>query len=121
MIFYVSCHRIVETLNDMLTVFGAGRRVTFAREISKTFETIKRMKLSALASWVEADENQRKGEIVLVVEGNVAQAADNAQFDFYLSVLLAELPVKQAVNLLVKMTGQNRNDIYRRALELKQS
>jgi 16S rRNA (cytidine1402-2'-O)-methyltransferase len=121
MIFYVSCHRIFETLKDMLTVFGADRRITFAREISKTFETIKRMKLSALINWVEADENQRKGEIVLVVEGNVTRAADNAQLDFYLSVLLAELPVKQAVNLLVKMTGQNKNDIYRRALELKQS
>lgn len=121
MIFYVSCHRIVETLRDMLAVFGADRRITFAREISKTFETIKRMKLSSLLDWVEKDENQRKGEIVLVIEGRVAQAADNTQLDYYLSVLLAELSVKQAVNLLVKMTGQNKNDIYRRALELKQS
>lgn len=121
MIFYVSCHRIIETLSDMLTVFGAERRITFAREISKTFETIRRMKLAELLSWVEADENQRKGEIVLVLEGQMVQPADNAQFDAYLSILLAELPVKQAVNLLVKMTGQKKNDVYRRALELTQS
>ena len=119
MIFYVSCHRIIETLKDMQSVFGANRRLTFARELSKTFETIKRMELSALISWVEADENQRKGEIVLVVEGKVADAVDNAQLDHYLSILLAELPLKQAVKLLVKMTGEHKNDVYKRALELK--
>lgn len=121
MIFYVSCHRIVETLQDMIAVFGNERRVTFGREISKTFETIRRMALGDLLRWVETDENQQKGEIVVVVEGNVSQQSDNDQLDNYLSILLAELPVKQAVGLLVKMTGSSKNDIYRRALELKQS
>ena len=119
MIFYISCHRIVETLKDMQSVFGENRRATFARELTKTFETIKRAELSDLVNWVEADDNQRKGEIVLVVEGKEAQAADNKQIDHYLSVLLAELPVKQSVSLVVKMTGENKNEIYKRALELK--
>ena len=121
MIFYISCHRIVETLKDMRIVFGDNRRVTFARELTKTFETIKRTELSDLVDWVEEDNNQRKGEIVLVVEGKQAQAIDSAQIDHYLSVLLAELPLKQSVSLLVKMTGENKNDIYKRALELKKS
>jgi len=119
MIFYISCHRILETLQDMLPVFGADRRVTFARELTKTFETIKRMALSDLIPWVEADENQRKGEIVLIVEGRVIASVDDQQVDKYLSILLAELPVKQAVNLVVKLTGENKNEIYKRALELK--
>jgi len=119
MIFYISCHRIVETLKDMQSVFGENRRATFARELTKTFETIKRAELSDLVNWVEADDNQRKGEIVLVVEGKEAQASDNKQIDHYLSVLLAELPVKQSVSLVVKMTGENKNEIYKRALELK--
>jgi 16S rRNA (cytidine1402-2'-O)-methyltransferase len=119
MIFYVSCHRIIETLKDMQTVFGESRRATFARELTKTFETIKRAGLSQLVTWVEADENQRKGEIVLVVEGKMTAAVDNVQIDHYLSILLSELPVKQSVGLLVKMTGENKNDIYKRALELK--
>jgi len=121
MIFYISCHRIIDTLKDMSSVFGENRRVTFARELTKTFETIKRAALSDLVDWVEADDNQRKGEIVLVVEGKAAEATDDTQIDFYLTVLLAELPVKQAVKLLVKMTGENKNDIYKRALELKDS
>ena len=119
MIFYVSCHKIIETLKDMQTVFGGERRIGFAREITKTFETIKRMELSALIDWVEADTNQRKGEIVLVVEGSLEEAVDKTQLDQVLSILLSELPVKQCVNLAVKLTGENKNDIYRRALELK--
>jgi 16S rRNA (cytidine1402-2'-O)-methyltransferase len=119
MIFYVSCHRIIETLKDMQAVFGGGRRVTFAREMTKTFETIKRTELSDLVDWVEADENQRKGEIVLIVEGKVADGEGAGQVDHYLTILLSELPVKQSVKLVVKMTGENKNDVYKRALELK--
>lgn len=118
MIFYVSCHRIIETLMDMVAVFGGARRASFAREISKTFETIKRMPLAELLEWVESDENQRKGEIVVVLEGE-ARVADDSDIDSQLSILLSELPVKQAVSLAVKLTGQNKNDVYRRALALK--
>jgi 16S rRNA (cytidine1402-2'-O)-methyltransferase len=118
MIFYVSCHRIIDTLNDMQTIFGESRRITFARELTKTFETIKRTELSALIKWVEADDNQRKGEIVLVLEGKVDNADKSDQVDHYLSILLTELPVKQSVKLVVKMTGEHKNDVYRRALEL---
>ncbi len=118
-VFYVSCHRILETLQDMQTVFGAERRVSFAREITKTFETIKRMNLATLIEWVETDTNQRKGEIVLVLEGSKEVPIDTQQSDKYLSILLAELPVKQAVSLVVKMTGENKNDLYKRALDLK--
>ena len=120
LIFYVSCHRIIETLKDMRTVFGGERRVSFAREITKTFETIKRMTLSKLVDFVEADENQRKGEIVLIVEGDTVVADDNSQVDHYLSIMLQELPVKQSVSLVVKLTGENKNVVYKRALELKQ-
>jgi 16S rRNA (cytidine1402-2'-O)-methyltransferase len=119
MIFYVSCHRIIETLKDMRTVFGGSRRVAFARELTKTFETIKRAELSQLIDWVETDENQRKGEIVLIVEGKPDDDGDTGQVDHYLTILLGELPVKQSVSLVVKMTGENKNDIYKRALELK--
>jgi len=119
MIFYVSCHRIIDTLKDMQTTFGESRRVTFARELTKTFETIRRMTLADLIPWVEADPNQRKGEIVVIVEGAAEPRADASQVDHYLSILLAELPVKQAVALVVKMTGENKNDIYKRALALK--
>ncbi len=119
MVFYVSCHRIMETLMDMEGVFGPQRRLTFAREISKTFETIKRTTLTQLRLFVEADENQRKGEIVLVLDGAKNVVDETKQAITYLKILLDELPVKQAVNLTVKMTGANKNEIYKKALEMK--
>lgn len=120
MVFYVSCHKIIETLRDMLQVFGAQRRVTFARELTKTFETIRRFHLSELLAFVEADEYQRKGEIVLVVEGEQAKADQSEQLAQCLTILLDEVPVKQAVKLAVKMTGVNKNDVYSTALKLKE-
>lgn len=119
MIFYVSCHRIIDTLLDMQQVFGSERLVGFAREITKTFETIRCLPLVELIDWVRSDENQRKGEIVLVLEGCTEVEADDARVDHYLSILLAELPVKQAVALVVKLTGEHKNDVYKRALALK--
>jgi len=77
MIFYISCHRIVETLNDIKQVFGGQRLATFAREITKTYETIRKASLAELCDWVSEDEQQRKGEIVLMVTGSVQQAPDD--------------------------------------------
>lgn len=119
MVFYVSCHKIIETLRDMVQVLGDERRVTFAREVTKTFETIKRSTLLALLNFVEADEYQRKGEIVLVLEGVQIKEDGSEQVLSYLKILQDELPVKQAVKLVVKMTGANKNEVYKLALSLK--
>jgi 16S rRNA (cytidine1402-2'-O)-methyltransferase len=118
MIFYESCHRILQTLADMRDILGDTRQICFAREITKTFETIRRDSLESIHDWVSSDENQRKGEIVLVVDGKRAQAIDSSAVDQVLHVLLTELPVKQAVKIAVKLTGGNKNTIYKRAIEL---
>lgn len=120
MIFYISCHRVLDTLADMQTVFGADRYVCYTREITKTFETVKRGYLAEIVDWVSADPDQRKGEIVLVVEGAGVDGAEPKDIDHQLTVLMSELPVKQAVNLVVRMTGAHKNDVYKRALELNQ-
>lgn len=56
-------------IQDMVQVFGEDRPVGFAREITKTFETIKKMTLKELLNFIQNDHNQEKGEIVLVVGG----------------------------------------------------
>ncbi|MEM8660536.1 MAG: 16S rRNA (cytidine(1402)-2'-O)-methyltransferase, partial [Pseudomonadota bacterium] len=62
MIFFESPHRVLATLAAMVSVFGAEREAVFARELTKTFETIKRASLQSLHSLVTQDSNQRKGE-----------------------------------------------------------
>ncbi len=120
-IFYEAPHRIVECLEDMVAVLGNERRIVLAREITKTFETIRQLPLGEMLAWVKADENQQRGEIVLVLEGVQEGAVDNdwREADRILQILLADLPLKQSVALAADITGLKKNALYERGLQLK--
>ena len=91
-----------------------------AREITKKFETIARVPLAQARAWVDADPDRRRGEFVLVIEARAVPArADGLDPRAVLEALLAELPVRQAVALAVKLTGGKRNELYALALEMK--
>ncbi|NDO10776.1 16S rRNA (cytidine(1402)-2'-O)-methyltransferase, partial [Acinetobacter baumannii] len=122
LIFYEAPHRILECVKNMAEVFGENRPVGFAREITKTFETIKKMTLKDLVSFIENDHNQEKGEIVLVV-GGAAEKTDLEQekLDELLKRLLQDLSVKAASQLAADLTGIKKKVAYQRALELTQS
>ena len=119
LIFYEAPHRILESVKDMADVFGADRPVGFAREITKTFETIKKMTLADLIQLIESDRNQQKGEIVLVI-GGATQEKDLEQekLDQLLTRLLQDLSVKAASQLAADLTGIKKKVAYQRALEL---
>lgn len=110
-------HRIAATLGDLHEALG-DRDVVIARELTKRFETIARVPLAEAAAWVEAHEDRRRGEFVLVVEGRPAETASGTDPRKVLQVLLAELPVRQAVTLAAGITGERRNTLYSLALEL---
>ena len=120
-IFYEAPHRIVEMLKDCQLVFGGQRKVVLARELTKTFETVHGDELDALIPWVEADENQRKGEFVVLVQGAAARedTGIDAESERILLILLKDLPVKQAAALAANITGLKKNALYQYALELK--
>ena len=119
MIIYEAPHRILDSVTDMANIFGADRAVGFAREITKTFETIKKMTLGELKTFIESDRNQQKGEIVLVIAG-VTEEKDMAQeeLDKLLLRLLEDLSVKAASQLAADLTGIKKKVAYQRALEL---
>lgn len=121
LVFYEAPHRIVDSVQDMANVLGGERRITIARELTKTFETFHRCLLSEAKSWLEADTNQQRGEFVLLVEAAPVkeQAAISEEAERHLKTLLAELPLKQAVKLAVDITGAKKNDLYELALTLK--
>jgi len=120
-IFYEAPHRIVEMLKDCQLIFGGLRKVVLARELTKTFETVHGDVLDALIPWVEADENQRKGEFVVLVHGAAARenTGIDAESERILLILLKDLPVKQAAALAANITGLKKNALYQFALELK--
>jgi 16S rRNA (cytidine1402-2'-O)-methyltransferase len=124
-VLYESPHRIVESMADIAEVFGSSREVVVCREITKKFETIKRLTLADAVAWLESDSNQQRGEFVLVLskpdEGAAigAKEAEAAMLERTLRILLAELPVKQAVAIAVQLTGEKKNTVYELALKIR--
>ena len=120
LIFYEAPHRIQEALADIATVFGAERELVLGREISKAFETFLTGSAAEVGAQVAADANQRRGELVLMVAGAPERAPAGDDLDRVLSVLLEELPLKQAVGLAARITGAAKNQLYERALALRE-
>ena len=120
LIFYEAPHRILETLQDMAQVFGAEREVVMARELTKTFESFHRCPLGEAHDWLLADANRQRGEFVLLVEAAppAEDDADAREAERVLQLLLADLPLKQAVKLAVDITGGKKNALYQLALQL---
>ena len=121
MVFYEAPHRLLDTLQSLLDVFGGKRKAVVAREISKIYESIKTDDLQVLADYYAAHEDECRGEVVMLLAG--AEAEDDAAVSIHpqevLSILLQELPLKQAVALASKITGERRNVLYDAALAQK--
>lgn len=119
LVFYEAPHRVAETVADLVAVLEPEREIVFARELTKLFEQIARMPLAEAPTWLAADSNRERGEFVLLVSGPPPRTGLDAETERVLGLLLAELPVKQAAKLAAQITGQAKNALYERALELK--
>ena len=121
LVLYEAPHRIVECVEDLAKVLGGERQLTFARELTKTFETIYTCPVSLASAWLQADSNQQRGEFVLLVKAapvvELQEISEEAQR--VLKCLLAELPLKQSVALATEITQLKKNDLYEFALKLK--
>ncbi|MCC4597683.1 16S rRNA (cytidine(1402)-2'-O)-methyltransferase [Xanthomonas campestris pv. phormiicola] len=113
LVFYESAHRIVESLADCRAAFGDARPAVLARELTKLFETVLDGSLAALQAQVEADDNQRKGEFVLIVQGAGDDAdAQLAEGRRVYATLSAHLPPSTAAKLAAEITGAPRKALY---------
>ena len=97
----------------MVNVFGASRRASIARELTKLFETVKTATLAELLEFVQADPNQRKGEFVVMIEG----AGDDAdavlrEGERVYAVLKEHLPPSTAAKVAAELTGAPRKSLY---------
>lgn len=120
LVFYEAPHRIEEAVASLVQAFEPTRSVVFAREISKLFEEIHRCTLGEARAWLAGDAHRHKGEYVVLVQGAIDDAdADQIEADRVLRILLKSCPVKQAAALAAQLTGQKKNALYQRALELK--
>lgn len=113
LVFYESSHRIAETLADMRMAFGDGRAAAIARELTKLFETVLDGTLAQLQARVEADENQRKGEFVIVVQGaGEDEGSQVAEGRRVYALLNPHLPPSTAAKLAAEISGAPRKALY---------
>ncbi|MPW28340.1 16S rRNA (cytidine(1402)-2'-O)-methyltransferase [Agarivorans sp. B2Z047] len=112
-VYYESPHRILDSLADIVSCLGEDRQVVLARELTKTFETIKSLPVAELLAWVKADPNQQKGEMVLIVAG-YQKDSEQLPVDALdtLKLLQTELPLKKAAALTAKIYGLKKNALY---------
>ena len=121
-VYYESSHRIVVTIEAMLETVGASRKVVLARELTKLYEQVFRGNLGQLNEWIRSDPMHQKGEFVLILDGHTEETDEDLierSNTELLTILLDELPVKQAASLASKITGRKKNELYRLAMKLK--
>jgi 16S rRNA (cytidine1402-2'-O)-methyltransferase len=117
LVFYEAPHRLKETLNDMLEIFG-DRDIVIAREVTKVHEEFLRGSVRELISRLA--ERELRGEITILVRGSLAEAAVSE------SVLNTEIRrlknqgmrVKEIAEVLGERFGYSKREIYRLTLEL---
>ncbi|MGR8981892.1 MAG: 16S rRNA (cytidine(1402)-2'-O)-methyltransferase [Gammaproteobacteria bacterium] len=118
-VFYESSHRILSSLQDLADILTRDRQVVIARELTKLHETILKTTLGDALTAVEQDENMRRGEFVVIVDGAPPDKTDQSLSPEQLkilSVLLQECSIKTAVALAAEITGVRKNRLYQAAL-----
>jgi 16S rRNA (cytidine1402-2'-O)-methyltransferase len=122
LVFYEAPHRILQCVADLDVVLGHERGITFARELTKAFETLHHCKLGAALDWLQAEPNRQRGEFVLLVEGAPQTEGLEISQDTQrtLQILLSELPLKQAVKLAADISGAKKNALYDLALAFQE-
>ena len=117
-IFYESPKRILSTAKDLLQILGSERRVCFAKELTKSFETIKTDTLPNLIAYLRADTTHQKGEFVVLIAASdhTNQTSKERQLDKILPILLAEMGASKAAKLAAKITGIDKKTCYQRLI-----
>ena len=119
-IFYESPKRILATLTDMHSIYGDSREVCLAKELTKVFETIQTGSIPNLIDYLTIDQNHQKGEFVILISAtdkiDIAEA--ETQLNSLLPILCAELGASKAAKLASKITGIDKKQCYKRALDL---
>ncbi len=95
LVFYESTHRILDSLDDIATVYGPDKEISLAKELTKTFERFINGSVCAVKAELLAKPELQKGEFVLILAANKPAADEFLKSDrILLGALLAELPVK---------------------------
>jgi len=110
LILYEAPHRINKTLKDMCDILGADRRISISREITKKYEEIYRGTIQELLD----ENNEYKGELVIVVEGNKQQAEyKNLTIEDHVNLYIEDgKSVMDSIKIVAKERGMKKSQVY---------
>lgn len=118
LVFYESPKRILATLQDMSDVLGVGREAVIAKELTKTFETVRAGRLPDLLVWLQEDEQRQRGEFVLLVHGREeTEVTLDASALRAVALAREHMPLKKACALVSELSGLAKNLLYEAALK----
>lgn len=120
LVFYESPHRILHCLDDMRSLFGEDRRVVVARELTKLYETIIDQPLGRLLQTMTADNNQQRGEFVVMVAASENRVTLPGSVERVLQILADEMPPNQAARVAARISGQPKRELYQLLLKMKE-
>lgn len=124
MVFFEAPHRLAASLADMAAAFGAERPAAVCRELTKTYEEIKRGSLADLAKW--ADEGEVRGEITVVVGGAVPGAGRELSGPELAELVFAReeaggLRRKEAIAEVAAEVGLPKREVFDAVVAAKES
>jgi 16S rRNA (cytidine1402-2'-O)-methyltransferase len=113
LVFFEAPHRVLDTLQDMVSAFGEQRRAALCRELTKTYEEVRRGTLASLASAPEY-----RGEITLVVEGATISQPDPDTLKAEISELVAAgMSKRDAAATIAEAHNLPKRDVYQLTLD----
>jgi 16S rRNA (cytidine1402-2'-O)-methyltransferase len=119
MIFFEAPHRAAATLSAMALAFGADRRGAICRELTKTYEEVRRGSLQELAEWAASEI---RGEVTLVVGGATQPTADlETAAEEALGLAAGGMKLRAAVAQVARQHGVAKNALYDLALKTQHS
>ena len=117
MIFFESPHRLLESLQAAAEVFGAERKASVSRELTKKFEHTERGTLGELAEWAKSDP---KGEFVVVIAGAAGVIRDiHTLVEDVLTLVDSGERLKDAVNQIAELSKVSKSELYQLSLDAR--
>ncbi len=119
LIFYEAPHKLKATLSDLADILGAQRRISVCRELTKLNEQVLRFTLGEAVAYYE--ENEPRGEFVLVVEGASEENCPNISIDFNEISPMQQVKLWEAkgyshmdaIKAAAKERGMKKSDFYK--------
>ncbi len=110
LILYEAPHRINKTLIDMKNILGNNRKISISREITKKYEEIYRGTIEELVN----QNNEYKGELVIVVEGNnEIKEYKSLTIEEHVNLYLEDgKSVMEAIKIVAKERGMKKSEVY---------